>query len=344
MVRYADLAMRLPSASERWAGAAFRAELLAWVTEAVGEPRSLAPVKLRPWATVWRAETATGVFYAKQNCTTQAYEAALVVALNDLAAQRVVPLTAVDTTRGLFLTPDLGTPVGDFDTDGDDDLELRCRVVAASAHLQLEVARYVDRLIDVGLTRLAPADCVGYVEERLEAFAALPPGDPRGLPTEQAAAVRAALPQVAVWADRVAALGLPLTLCHNDLHGRNVFEVRGELRFFDFADALVTEPLAALLVPLNLLAHGRGRPPPPPGRGPGAAPGGEVWSEYAPMAELRAALPAALQLARLARVEAWIRCTAAMSDSELAEWGDSAAYWLGSITQDPPYRSTRGPR
>lgn len=336
MKRYADIALRLPSASERWTGDAFRAELRAWVAAAVGEPRSLEPVKLRPWATVWRAETATGVFYAKQNCATQSYEAALVVTLNDLAARHVVPVTAADTTRGLFLTPDLGTPVGDAERDADDDIDLWCRVVAAGAHLQLEVARYVERLTSAGLTTLAPADCVAYVEEQLDSFAAVPAGDPRTMSVEQAAAVRAALPRVAAWADQVAALDLPLTLCHNDLHGHNVFDVGGELRFFDFADALVTEPLAALLVPLNVLAHRRSLAPDDPQLRRVADAGLEVWSEYAPLPELRAALPAALQLGRLARVEAWIRCTAAMDDAELAEWGDSASYWLASITTPPP--------
>ncbi len=336
MKRYADIALRLPSASERWTGDAFRAELRAWVAAAVGEPRSLEPVKLRPWATVWRAETATGVFYAKQNCATQSYEAALVVTLNDLAARHVVPVTAADTTRGLFLTPDLGTPVGDAERDADDDIDLWCRVVAAGAHLQLEVARYVERLTSAGLTTLAPADCVAYVEEQLDSFAAVPAGDPRTMSVEQAAAVRAALPRVAAWADQVAALDLPLTLCHNDLHGHNVFDLGGELRFFDFADALVTEPLAALLVPLNVLAHRRSLAPDDPQLRRVADAGLEVWSEYAPLPELRAALPAALQLGRLARVEAWIRCTAAMDDAELAEWGDSASYWLASITTPPP--------
>ena len=336
MKRYADIALRLPSASERWTGDAFRAELRAWVAAAVGEPRSLEPVKLRPWATVWRAETATGVFYAKQNCATQSYEAALVVTLNDLAARHVVPVTAADTTRGLFLTPDLGTPVGDAERDADDDIDLWCRVVAAGAHLQLEVARYVERRTSAGLTTLAPADCVAYVEEQLDSFAAVPAGDPRTMSVEQAAAVRAALPRVAAWADQVAALDLPLTLCHNDLHGHNVFDVGGELRFFDFADALVTEPLAALLVPLNVLAHRRSLAPDDPQLRRVADAGLEVWSEYAPLRELRAALPAALQLGRLARVEAWIRCTAAMDDAELAEWGDSASYWLASITTPPP--------
>jgi hypothetical protein len=336
--RYADIALRLPSASERWSGPAFRSELRAWVTSSVGEPTSLEPVKIRPWATVWRAETDSGVFYAKQNCSTQSYEAALVVALNDLAARHVVPLTAVEPGLGLFLTPDEGQPVG----ERGDDVDTWCRVAAAGAQLQLEVARYVDRLLDVGVTRLAPADCVGYVEEQLDAFGALPPDDPRAMPAADQSAVRELLPQVAAWVERVDALGLPLTLCHNDLHGRNVFDVGGELRFFDFADALVTEPLAALLVPLNLLAHQLGAGPGDPRLARVADAALEVWSEWATMRELRAALPAALQLARLARTESWIRCTAPMNDTELAEWGSAAAYWLASLRDDPPVAGPTG--
>src|SRR4051794_28655607 len=175
MKRYADIRLRLPSASERWSGAAFRAELRAWATGVVGEPRSLEPVKIRPWATVWRVETANGVHFAKQNCATQSYEAALVVALNDLAARHVVPLTAAEPGLGLFLTPDLGPPLGEA---FDEDLDTWATVVAAGAQLQLEVARYVDRLVEVGLTTLAPADCPAYVEEQLAAFEGLPEGDP----------------------------------------------------------------------------------------------------------------------------------------------------------------------
>ncbi len=332
--RYADITLRLPSTSDRWSGEAFRSELGSWVARAVGEPTSLEPVKTRPWATVWRAETEHGVFYAKQNCSTQAYEASLLVALNDLAGRHVVPLTAVEPGLGLLLTPDQGPPLG----EAADDVDAWCRVVAAGATLQLEVARYVDRLVDVGLTVLAPGDAVAYIEEQLESFAALPADDPRAMPAEDRAAVAAHLPIVAEWVDQVAALGLPLTLCHNDLHGNNVFDVGGELRFFDFADALVTEPLAVLLIPVHLLGRQLGAAPDDPRLRRVADAALELWSEHAPVAELRAALPAALQLGRLARLESWIRCTAPMNDAELAEWGDVAARWFASVAQAPPVR------
>jgi hypothetical protein len=333
MTRYADIALRLPPASDRWNSPAFREELRAWVAPLVGEPSVLEPVKVRAWATVWRVETANGVFFAKQNCATQAYEAAVVVALNDLAHHHVVPLTGVDLGRGLFLTPDLGRTLAE--TAGD-DVDAWCRVAAAGAQLQLEVSRYADRLVDAGLTVLAPGDAVGYVETQLAAFAALPGDDARAMSTDARAGVRALLPQVADWADQVGALGLPLTLCHNDLHGNNVFDVHGELRFFDFADALVTEPLAALLIPLHLLGRAIEAGPDDPRLHRVADAALEVWTDYAPMAELRAALPAALQLARLARVESWIRCTAPMNDTELADWADVAGLWLASLAEDPP--------
>ena len=156
------------------------------------------------------------------------------------------------------------------------------------------------------------------------------------MPAERRAAVRAQLPTVGRRVEQVAALGLPTTLCHNDLHGNNVFDIDGELRFFDFGDALLMEPLAALTLPLTVLADALGAGPDDPGLWRVADAGLEVWSDVAPAAELRAALPAALQLGRLGRVVTWVRCLAPMDDAELAEWGSAAGVALASLLEPPP--------
>ncbi|MFC4783563.1 phosphotransferase [Nocardioides sp. MAHUQ-72] len=331
MPRFARLE-RLPSTSARWRSAEFRDELTAWVSSAVGAAASLEPVKIRPWATVWRAAGPAGVHYAKQNCPAQAYEAALLAELAVLAPHHVVPVTAVDLDRGLLLTPDQGPVLG----HGSGDIDTWCRVVQAGAALQREVAAYADLLAAVGLTTLEPLEAVAYVEQLLQQFDVLAPGDLRAMRHQDRVAVVGLLPEVARWAGQVAALGLPTTLVHNDLHGNNVVEVGEELRFFDFGDAMLMEPLAALQIPLDLLAFRLDAGPDDPRLWRVADAAIEVWSDLADAADLRAALPAALQLGRLGRTETWVRCTAPMDEAELEEWGGAAAASLASLRRRPP--------
>jgi hypothetical protein len=334
MVRvYADLDLRLASTSAHWHSAAFREELRSWVASHVGEPRSLAPVRDRSWSTVWRVDTADAVFFAKQNTPLQAFEARLLTLLGELAPAYVVPVAAADPDRDLLLTPDQGPVLGDVLADAEEErvLEAVGRMIGTAARLQREVAPAAGRLAEAGLTRLAPSDAPAYVRQRLDEIASLPAADPRGFEPGRAEALRAALPAFAADAERVAGLGLPLTLNHNDLHTFNVFDTDDGMRFFDLGDALLTDPLGMLLVPLGGIARHLETTPGDPRVLALADPALEVWSDLAPMGELRAALPAALRLARLARCESWLRCFASMDDAELAEWGDAAGYWLASV-------------
>jgi Ser/Thr protein kinase RdoA (MazF antagonist) len=195
-------------------------------------------------------------------------------------------------------------------------------------------------LAEAGVTELRPDECADYLSARIEQYAALPVDDPRVLAPDVATRLRAHLPVVRRWAEEVAALGLPLTLNHNDLHEDNVFDVGGRLRFFDFGDALVTEPLGVLLIPLNILGEKLEADGDDPRLWRVADAALEVWSDLVPMPELRAALPAALSLGRLGRVESWVRCLPSLSDAELAEWGHVAAAWLGTLDADPPLSRT----
>ena len=64
------------------------------MTAQVGIVRAMAPVKLRPWSTVWRVEADAGIFYAKQNCPGQNFEAALVLELHEISPTGIVPVVA----------------------------------------------------------------------------------------------------------------------------------------------------------------------------------------------------------------------------------------------------------
>ena len=159
--------------------------------------------------------------------------------LAGLAPDRVVPVAACDPGRGLLLTTDQGRVLGE--AAADDDLDVWERVLVAGATLQRELEPHVDRLAALGLTALTPGDAPAYAEQRLAELSSLPDSDPMALAGEEAEALRAALPAVHGWADEVATLGLPVTLNHNDLHENNVFAVGESLRFFDYADSLLSE-------------------------------------------------------------------------------------------------------
>jgi len=283
---------------------------------------------------VWRVTASDGSYYFKQNCDLQSFEAALAVELASLVPHHVIPVTAADPARGFLLTPDQGPVFGDTVAD---DLDAWCRVAAEGAAMQRDLLGSVDRLVAAGMTALAVADAPAYVEARTEQYAALPATDPRHLPAEDARALRAHLPVVRRWAEQVASLALPLTLNHNDLHENNVFDIDGELRFFDFGDALLMEPLAQLVIPLSVVRNRLECAVDDPRLARVADAGLEVWSDLVPAAQLRAALPAALQLGRLGRLESWVRVGASLTAAELAEWGSSAPEWLMTLLEEPPY-------
>ncbi len=337
---YAELPADREPPSTYWATEEYAAVARGWCESVLGPSLELTmeQVKLRAWSTVWKATAAGESFYFKENCELQSFEAALAVELAALVPHHVVPVTAADLDRGLLLTPDHG-PV--FGATVADDLDAWCRVAAEGAALQRDLLGSVDRLVAAGLTPFTAADAPAYVEARTEQYATLPTTDPRHLPAENATAVRDHLPVVRRWAEQVAALGMPLTLNHNDLHENNVFDIDGELRFFDFGDALLTEPLAQLVIPISAVRNRLECPADDPRLARVADAALEVWSDLVPAADLRAALPAALQLGRLGRLESWVRVGAAMTETELLEWGSLAPAWLMTLLEDSPYSPER---
>jgi hypothetical protein len=328
---YGALPPRDLSLSGRWQTAEFREELREWCASYVGPVTAMHQQKLRGWATVWRVETADGVWFAKQNCPGQQVEIPLMATLARVVPDRILPVTAA--RDGFLLTPDQGDV---FSETAGGDVENWVRLAREAAELQRALLPHHDALLAAGLTELPPQRGADYLSARVEQYAELAPGDSRRLEPQVAERLRVHLPVVRRWVEQVAGLGLPLTLNHNDLHENNVFDVGGRLRFFDFGDSLVTEPLGVLLIPLNILGERLGADGDDDRLWQVADAALEVWSDLVPMAELRAVLPAALQLGRLGRVESWVRCQPSLSDAELAEWGPVAVTWLGTLDAAPP--------
>lgn len=314
-----------------WGTDEFLAELCSFVGRAVGTPDRIERLADRPWSAVWRVTAGATTAYAKQNCPGQAHEAGIVQGLAGLAPEYVVPVLAADPQRDLLLTADLGPTLRDRNSAT--DIDVWCRIAAAGAELQRRAAESAGGW---GMTVLSPADATTYVANAVGRLAALEPGDPRRLEPHTATRLHALLPTVELWSDLVDELDLPLTVVHNDLHSSNVVAVEGSLRFFDFGDAVLGEPLGNLLVPLSTLRDELGARADDARLWRVADAAIEVWSDLVPAPVLRAALPAALQLARLARVESWRRCVPTMTSGEREVWGSAPAAWLGSLLEPSP--------
>ena len=321
----------------RWATPEFEAELRAWVEGAVG-PVRLERHKLRPWSTVWKAYAGSGLYWAKQNVAPNRFEAGLVAALGEWLPDAFVPLAALEAQSGLMLMPDQGEPLG----FGHHDVDSWCRIVQQWALVQRSLVDRVPEISALGVPVLAPPDVEGLVTARVGLLGALPEDDPRRLAPSSCDRVLAALPDLRRSVDEVVGLGLPLTLDHNDLHGGNVFPGEVCSRFFDLGDAMVTEPMAVLLVPLGAVEDALGCDPDDLRLWRVADAWAEVWSDVASPTDLRRVLPHAMRLSRLARHHSWWRVTPALDPEELTGFEAEGAEWLGVLPDRPLLAPSEG--
>lgn len=315
--------------SPYWSTEAYAGQLRAWVETLLG-PVEMTRKTLRAWSTVWRVQARGGVHWAKQNCPSQAFEGELTAQLSDWVPARVLQPLGV-RADGTFLLPDGGPVLSDVD-GGPGDLDAWCHVVAEWAQLQRELLPHTDEIAALGVDALHPSDMVSLTLERADLLHGLDTTDTRHLDEARWRAVHASAPALEDAVGVLTELGLPLALNHNDLHDGNAFVASPgrPLRFFDLADAVLTDPTAALLVPLSKL------PDDPRSLGVVAGAWVDVWREAFDEAALWRALPHGLRLARLSRHEAWWRVMSAMTDEELAEWGVAAPYWLAKVADPPP--------
>ncbi|HEY3337493.1 MAG TPA: aminoglycoside phosphotransferase family protein [Propionicimonas sp.] len=313
----------------------WRTDVLAWISASLatlGRPATGAPRvhKARPWSIVLEVPTTDGPAWFKQNVPTLGPEPALLNVLTQQLPGRVPAPLATDTRRGWLLLPDHGATLRARARD--DDPGLWADVVAQWSQTTRALAGRAEELEEIGVPRLGPAEAEPYLHGRIAELAALPSGDPAHLAPVDAARLTAVLPSVARAGEQLAALGLPDTLWHNDLHTNNVFDTPTGLVFFDLGDALVGSPLCDLLIPLRSLADARGGEF---GRAvdafadPGLAlvieAALEPWTDLVGVRDLRAAVPAALLLGVLGRSESWRRALPARNDGE---YSDASAAWL----------------
>ena len=129
------------------------------------------------------------------------------------------------------------------------DLGRWLEILPRYAELQLDLAPAADELVALGV----PDRRLAVLPER---YATLVQDD-HGLSPDEGRRVRGLVPRVRELCEELAAVGIPETIEHDDLHDGQVFVQDGRYLFFDWGDACVAHPFLTLSVTLEgVLAWG----------------------------------------------------------------------------------------
>jgi hypothetical protein len=247
-------------ATARWRDPVWVDAAAGWATDrladsghtVIGEPEQ---THVRPWSTLLRLKTGAGVFWFKANAIGTAHEAPLIEALARWAPGHVLEPLATDVRRGWLLLPDGGATLRAAQ-GGETDIAHWAEILTDHAELQRRVAPHTHELVDLDVPDLRPERLAEIRADLLDDAPALRIGRPGGLTPEQRQRLRDDAGRYATLCAELAAIGIPASVNHDDLHDNNVFvpaQAGGHCRVFDWGDASVAHPFAVLLVALRVV-------------------------------------------------------------------------------------------
>jgi phosphotransferase family enzyme len=249
----------------RWARPEWLAVATSWIRARLAEhglalQGEIEQPHVRWWSTVLRVPTTDGALWFKANAPPLTFEAGLLAILERSAPGHVPELVALDVDHGWLLMRDGGERLRELVRDSDDLHHWRA-LLPEYAQLQLALAPHVGDLLAAGVPdeRLAvlPAQLAALLDDHVACMV----GRDDGLSVEEYDRLGALLPEFAERCARLASLGIPETIQHDDLHDGNVFVRGGRYLFFDWGDSCVSHPFHSLVVTMRALVHRLELPP-----------------------------------------------------------------------------------
>jgi hypothetical protein len=321
-------------ASERWHDPDWLAAALDWVRgslarhgrELTGEPEQ----RRRAWATVLRCPTGQGDVWFKAMAHGTAHEGPLLLALARWFPDRVLTPLAADTERGFLLLPDGGTTLRDAQHGHTDEAHW-AQILVEHAELQRLAAPHADELVGLGVPDLRPERLPAVRAALLAEEGWLRVGRADGVTVGQLASLRADADRYAGWCAALAAIGVPGSVNHDDLHDNNVFappRPGGPYRAFDWGDSSVAHPFAVLLVALRVAGNLHGLPDGAPELLRLRDAYLEPWTVDHDRATLREAVRLALRVGGVSRARCYRAALDEGTAADVAEHGAGVPQWL----------------
>ena len=226
---------------DAWTDAHWLAGVKGWVDRQLDElgfesTGDIEQPHIRPWSTVLRIPTTGGDVWFKANIPLLAYEAGVVGLLAARRPDFVPGLLATDVDRGWMLMADGGERLREI-VERERDLRRWLDVLPRYGELQIDMAEDRDRLLGLGLPDRRLETLASRYEELIGRVDTVTDDERRRL--------RALVPTIGELCDRLASVGLPETIQHDDLHDGQIFVRDGRYLFFDWGDACVSHPSSA---------------------------------------------------------------------------------------------------
>ncbi|MFE0851703.1 phosphotransferase [Streptomyces rochei] len=320
---------RFQDAVTPWDDDGWRTAAVDWATAALAA-RGLRPtgewrVRSRPWSVLARlpVEGREAVWF-KANPPASAFEGPLTAALARWAPGQVLEPIAVDAGRGWSLLPDGGPLLRDALDRGAAGLEAWESLLRRYAALQHALTPRAPEIERLGVPRTPVGELPGVFDRF----------DDTPLRPEERQRLRRVRPRLLDWCDELAALGVPDSLDHADLHdGQVLHPAPGTFTVLDWGDAVVSHPFCSLAVPAR---RARERYGPgvrvrlrdaylEPWTGDGRSP-----------RELRRAVDLAWRLSALSRAGAYARVFPASGAAGVAVTAEGARCLLELFDEPPP--------
>jgi hypothetical protein len=232
--------------------------VIEWLESQVEVTGEIEERHTRPWSTVWVVPTADEPLWLKESRNGFAYEAALLQVIHPLKPDLVADVVAVDPDAGWVLMRDAGVRAREQPLDWGGVLE-------RYAHLQLETAPLVERLLEIGVFDLRWPALLRRFDDLVETIGA-----------ETGARLATRLPEIVERLSFIESSPFGVTLDHGDLHDGNVFSRDGHARILDWGDANVAHPFNSLAVETDPSARARYVAP----FGEGASIEAEMFAEH----------------------------------------------------------------